>query len=110
MIFFGGDFNDIRNQEEKRGGRRRLDSSFRTFNSFINRMEIEEINSVGRVYTWANNREEEGYVEEKLDRFFGAACWTIRNPRAKVLQVEKQNSDHSLLILDTEPELYKGKK
>lgn len=52
-------------------------------------MRIEEIKSVGILYTWANNREGKGYVEEKLDRFFGAASWISRNLRAKVIHVEK---------------------
>lgn len=83
--FLGEDFNEIRNQEEKRRGRRRTEASFRGFNSFIDTMMMEKKNSVGSLYTWANNREGEGFVEEKLDRFFGAASWMIKNPRAKVI-------------------------
>lgn len=108
-MVFGGDFNDIRNMQEKRGGRRRSDASFQVFNSFITQMGMDEINSVDNQYTWANNREGEGYVEEKLDRFFGAASWVVQIPRAKVLHIDKQSSDHSLLILDTKPLLCKYK-
>lgn len=68
--FVGEDGNDIRDHEEKRGGRRRSDLSFRNFNKFICDMEIEKIKAVGRMYTWANNREGERFVEEKVDRFF----------------------------------------
>lgn len=35
-------------------------------------MVIEEISSVGSIVKWANNKVAEGFVEEKLDRFFGA--------------------------------------
>lgn len=101
-LVLGGDLNDIREHAEKRGGRRRPDSSFRNFGSFIH--HTEEIRSVGSAYTWANNREGEGFVEEKLDRFFGAASWVVQHPRSKVILVEKQTSDHCLLVLDTEPE------
>lgn len=73
-------------------------------------MMIEKINKIGRPYTWANNRQGEGFLEEKLDRFFGAASWMIKNPRAKVIQVEKQSSDHSLLVLVAEPEIVKFKR
>lgn len=38
-------------------------------------MDMDEIHSVGNLHTRANNREEEGYVEEKLDTFFGTAQW-----------------------------------
>lgn len=56
--FLGGEenFNAIREHDEKRGGRRRLDSNFRIFNSFINNMEMEDVNLVGSMYTWANNK------------------------------------------------------
>lgn len=73
-------------------------------------MEMEEVKSVGNAFTWANNREGEGFVEEKLDRFFGASSWQIKYPRAQVLHVEKQSSDHSLLALETEPAKHKFKK
>lgn len=98
----GGDFNDLREHEEKIGGKKRLDSSFNMFNSFINDMEMAKISSVGNVYTWANNREGEGFVET-LDRFFGATRWLTKYPRAQALNVEKQTSVHSLLGLITEP-------
>lgn len=73
-------------------------------------MMMEEINKIGRAYTWVNNRQGEDFVEEKLDWFFGAGSWMIKNPRAKVIQVEKQSSDHSLFFLVTELEIVKFKK
>lgn len=82
MVFGRGDFNDIRGHEEKRGRRRRLESSFRVFNNFIAEMVIEEKSSVSSMVTWANNRVGEGFVEEKLDRLFGASNWLLKHPRA----------------------------
>lgn len=38
-----GDFNDIRDQEEKKGGRRRQDCSFWGFRNFIADMEMGEV-------------------------------------------------------------------
>lgn len=73
FFFGGGDFNDIKGHDEKRGGRRRPESSFRSFRSFITSMEMEEIKAEGSEFTWANNRDGEEFVEEKLDRVFGAA-------------------------------------
>lgn len=105
-----GDLNDLREHAEKRGGRRRPDSSFRNFGSFIHYMKMEEIRSVRSAYTWANNRAGEGFVEEKLDRFFGTTSWVVQHPRSKIMHVEKQTSDHCLLILDTELECNKLKR
>lgn len=100
----GGDF------EEKRRGKTRLVSSFNMFNSFIHDMDMAEISSVRYVYTWVNNQEGEEFVEEKLDRFFGAFRWLSKYPRSQVINVEKQTSDHSLLVLTTEPAVPKHKK
>lgn len=38
-------------------------------------------------WTWANNRIGEGYIEERLDRFFTSPDWHIRFPKALVLQI-----------------------
>lgn len=62
------------------------------------------------MFTWANNREGKDFVKEKLDRFFGAASWLVKYPKAKVLHVERQTSDHCLLMLETNPEVRKFKK
>lgn len=73
-------------------------------------MEMEEIKAVGRMYTWANNRERERFVEEKLDKCFGSGSWLLKHPKAKVIQVEKQTSDHKLPILVNDPEVIRSKK
>lgn len=68
----GGDFNDIKNKEEKQGGNERLESSFQDFRDFIDVMEMGDIRFKGLIYTWANNRVGEGFIQERLDRFFGS--------------------------------------
>lgn len=73
-------------------------------------MEMEEIKAEGRIYTWANNKEVERFVEEKLDRFFGSGSWLLKHPKAKVIHVEKQTSDHKLLILVNDLEVIRSKK
>lgn len=70
---------------------------------------MEEISSISNVHTWANNREGEDFVEKKLDRFFGASSWLTKRPRAHVHHMEKQTSNHSLLVLETEPVVHKFK-
>lgn len=54
----GGDFNDIMCHEDKAGGRRRLDSSFTHFRTFIREMGMKDVTFRGRRWTWANNRQE----------------------------------------------------
>lgn len=66
-----GSFNDIKGQEEKEGGRRRLESSFTDFRNFITEMKMADIKFRGDAHTWEHNREDEGYIKERLDRFLG---------------------------------------
>lgn len=46
----GGNFNDIKDQGEKKGRKRRLESSFADFKNFISDMEISDIKFRGEVY------------------------------------------------------------
>ncbi|GER39262.1 RNA-directed DNA polymerase (reversetranscriptase)-related family protein [Striga asiatica] len=62
-----GDWNDIISNEEKRGGNMRLESSFI---GFIEDMEMKEVDQKGAFFTWGNNRFNDGYVEERLDKVF----------------------------------------
>lgn len=73
-----GDLNDIRSSDEKNGGRRRSKNSCKGFREFIASMKIEEIRFQDKQWTWANNWEDEGYIEVRLDRFFGAPIWFWR--------------------------------
>lgn len=102
--------NDIRSPEEKNGGRLRFEASCRVFREFIDRMNMEEMEFTGNMWTWANNWHDEGYIEARLDRFFGAFQWLRENSNAVVEHVVKQSSDHSMLVLDTNPTLGRKKK
>lgn len=104
-----GDFNDIVTQEDKQGGILRMESSFKPFRDFIREMEMGEMNFSGRRWTWANNRVGEGFIEERLDMFFGYAKWLLDFDKAVVKHILTQSSDHSIVILDTENQQHKRK-
>lgn len=104
-----GDFNDIVTQEDKQGGILRMESSFNPFRDFIREMEMGEMNFSGRRWTWANNRVGEGFIEERLDMFFGSAKWFLDFDKAVVKHILTQSSDHSIVILDTENQQHKRK-
>lgn len=55
--------NEIRNPVEKKGSR--------GFQEFIISMQMKEAAYVGRPGTWANNWNDEGYIEARLDHFLG---------------------------------------
>ncbi|CAA0813904.1 Unknown protein, partial [Striga hermonthica] len=99
--FLIGDWNDLCSMAEKKGGRVRSDFSFAHFNSFIQNMEMDEVSMVGYQFTWGNNRDAEGFVEEKLDRAYGSFEWFNTFLEASVLNIARSASDHSLILLNT---------
>lgn len=72
-------------------------------------MEMGDIVYRGETFTWGNNREGEGFIRERLDRFCGSAEWMIQNEKAKVKHVLGQTSDHAMIFLDSHPERVKTK-
>lgn len=105
----GGYFNEIICQEDKYGGKRRPDSSFVPFRTFIREMEMEDVTFRGRRWTWANNRQKEGFIDERLDFFFGSTDWLIDCDHAEMREILTQASDHSILLLDSKPQQVKVK-
>ncbi|GER54160.1 hypothetical protein STAS_31725 [Striga asiatica] len=93
-----GDRNDISNG----AGKLRGDRSFEGFNNFISYMGMSLIQIKGYKFTWGNNREEEGYVEEVLDKAFGSLNWVGAHPQAKVTNIFRSSSDHRMLLLQSE--------
>lgn len=68
-----GDLNEIKSNKEKKGGKSRHEGSFSDFKNIISEMGIGNIRFRGHTFTWANNREEEGFIQEMLDKFFELA-------------------------------------
>lgn len=97
------DFNEIKNNEDKREGRKRQKNSFSDFRNLILDIKIGDIGFRGETFTWANNREGAWFIWERLDKFFGSTEWMLQFDIAEVTYILRQTSDHSLLILDTKP-------
>ncbi|GER29796.1 DNAse I-like superfamily protein [Striga asiatica] len=94
-----GDWNDLHLQENKSGGRPRSLRSLVPFQTFISDMGMTELSMKGHKYTWCNNRENEGIVEEKLDNAFGSMGWMIRYPLSQFTNIYRSASDHGMLLL-----------
>lgn len=105
----GGDFNEIKNNAEKCGGMTRPERSFFEFRNIIAEMGMGDISFRGDAFTWANNREREGFIQERLDRFLGSSEWLLHFDTAEVTYVLRQSSDHALIMLDTKPQRCKSK-
>ncbi|KAH0713319.1 hypothetical protein KY289_009278 [Solanum tuberosum] len=64
----GGDFNVIRNEEEKLGGRPVTNGEVVDFNHCINVCNLEDQGFKGIKYTWWNGRTDEDCIFKRLDR------------------------------------------
>ncbi|XP_072088236.1 uncharacterized protein [Arachis hypogaea] len=63
-----GDFNAIKNQEKKEGGRQKSSTSIQQFRDFINEGRLVDIGYEGDKYTWSNHQFGENHIKERLDR------------------------------------------
>lgn len=63
-----------------------------------------DIKFKGEIYTWANNGEGEGFIQERLGRFFGSVEWMIQYDTAEVKHFLRQTTHHSVIILYTKPQ------
>lgn len=61
------------------------------------------------IFTWANNRDNEGFIQERRDRFFGSPEYLIFFDAIVVTHVRRQASNHALIVLDPNPQQSRSK-
>jgi hypothetical protein len=90
-----GDFNEILdNTETCEGGRRAL-RLMEDFKNTLVACELFELKATGHKYTWHNGRDEQDFIQEKLDRVTGTSEWCLLFPSAHVQIDEALSSDHN---------------
>ncbi|KAH7847153.1 hypothetical protein Vadar_022585 [Vaccinium darrowii] len=98
-----GDMNCIISSDEKRGGLAPLYSTVRGFKDFIDQCHLLDLGFTGYPFTWRNNRDGEGQIQERLDRALASPSWRTRFSQATIEHVNAVGSDHSALILHLNP-------
>ncbi|CAB4268701.1 unnamed protein product [Prunus armeniaca] len=88
-----GDFNDIMDVSEKRGGLPRTERSLYDFSMFVVNSHLLDLGYVGHPFTW-RNKQQEGGIMERLDRGFGNDQWVTLYPAATVHHVVVPGSNH----------------
>ena len=94
-IMVGGDFNIIRNPSEKNNDKFNNRWPF-LFNAIIDSLDLRELEMSGRKYTWENP------TFEKSDRVLISTDWEQQFPKATVVALSREISDHTPLLLSTE--------
>ncbi|KAL7162528.1 hypothetical protein ACSBR2_042925 [Camellia fascicularis] len=92
---FGGDFNEVRFLNERRGCLRR-DKGMIEFNEFIELMELVGLPLLGRGFTWCNSVE--GHRWSRIDRFLLDPLW-LEKFSLKQWGLPRSFSDHCSLVL-----------
>ncbi|XP_058008494.1 uncharacterized protein LOC131182962 [Hevea brasiliensis] len=73
-----GDFNAILTQDEKRGGNFYPTYLVQDFRDAVLQAGLSDVNMNGYKYTWDNARDDDDWVEAKLDRFLANDDWKRR--------------------------------
>ncbi|WJX92273.1 hypothetical protein P8452_73938 [Trifolium repens] len=100
-----GDFNDLLSQEDKLGHNPHPNWLFSGFRSAVNDCDITDIQLEGHRFTWIKSRGSSHVIEERLDRAMASSDWLALFPEVKLTNLLASHSDHSPILLHTNPVL-----
>ncbi|XP_019229272.1 PREDICTED: uncharacterized protein LOC109210327 [Nicotiana attenuata] len=89
-----GDYNAVLNDQDRQHGSMIQDMETKDFKEFMKDTEMNELQTVGREYTWTNN-----HTYSRIDRGLVNANWMLTMPSLKIQVLEPSVSDHSPLKL-----------
>ncbi|GMI67490.1 hypothetical protein HRI_000418300 [Hibiscus trionum] len=98
----GGDLNDILDDSEKQGGNRRPRSQILNFRDCLTRNNLFDCKPNTGWFTWTRTGPNVNPVCERLDRFVACSQWLHDFPNYGHFHSFSLESDHSVIILDTE--------
>ena len=103
-----GDFNELADPTEKRGGRPSSNNQFARLNAFMNSIDASTIPSNGSSFTW-KKRVHTHLIYERLDRAIARADWNSLYPNAFVVHGNFTCSDHCPILLTDNPPVQRRK-
>lgn len=92
-----GDFNEIKDNTEKRGWPRRPESSFLDFRRMITTCDFQDLKSTGDKFSWTGKRYSHD-VHCCLDRAMANSEWLALFPYAETQFLPFEESDHRPLV------------
>jgi len=97
-----GDFNELECPADKKGGPTAAPSRLTRLPCFLNSCQAVFLPVLGRSFTWKKHIHEH-LIYEKLDRAIGRYDWCCQYPNSIVSTGPFTCSDHSHVLLDTNP-------
>lgn len=70
-----------------------------SFNSWISKWALIELNPSNRRFTWTNNQDPP--ILSKIDRIFVTSSWDAAFPLSSIKALDRLPSDHSPLVIDS---------
>ncbi|XP_050255075.1 uncharacterized protein LOC126700957 [Quercus robur] len=100
-----GDFNFTTNDKEILGGKRSGESSAINYlKELIFEFGAIDLGFFGNSYTWARGRWGSFTIKRRLDKGIASISWHLAFPRAAVSHLGAFKSNHTPILLDTNPE------
>lgn len=97
----GEDFNEILSNEEKIGGRLRLEQHMSSFREVLDHCQLKDLKFIGNLFTWNNGQEREHHICEHLDRFLANTELEQQSQYRRVQHGFAAYFDHLPIILLT---------
>ncbi|XP_010501734.1 PREDICTED: uncharacterized protein LOC104779030 [Camelina sativa] len=104
--FLIGDFNELKGNHEKRGGRLRSASSFIPFNSMIRHYGLLEFPSLGDSLSWRGWRDKKP-IRCRLDRALAIEAWHDLFCHSFLEYLEMIASDHKPVLANLEDKIHR---
>ena len=97
-----GDFNQVLKQDEKFAFHQGNLVGAPLFQQVIDELQLCDLAASRQRFTWMNNRDDEDFVMERLDRAFASIDWVNSYPLYSLRNLLIIRSDHGPFILDLE--------
>ena len=102
------DFNCIKQDREKCGGRIVAESSANCLRDFMMTLGAIDLGFIGPSFTWLNRRKGLASIRERLDQCLCDQGLQTLLPKVGVRHLCNFNLDHNLIMLDTNLETKMG--
>lgn len=96
--FLIGDFNEVLLPSEVRG-RNFVTIKAMKFSQVLKHCGLFDLGATGNLFTWFQKPEGFGLVSKRLDRALADCNWRNKFPEAYLVNLGRQNSDHSPILL-----------